>query len=158
MPEQLYPWLNLVSAVLVVLVGSPCSACDCSAWPGRVRAHEEHAHDHDHEHHHGHRPRPGHDHHHHHHHHHHHGHDHGHGHGHDHSHVPEPGGGLRGLLAVGVSVDRSRVRPRSRPPRRDLAPPVGYGLLLIVAFSVGLAATITGIGLLAVTASASSTA
>jgi nickel/cobalt exporter len=29
---------------------------------------------------------------------------------------------------------------------------VGYGLLLIVAFSVGLAATIAGIGLLAVTA------
>jgi nickel/cobalt exporter len=133
-PEQLYPWLNLVSAVLVVLVGVAVLRLRLLSRlrPGHAHAHE-HAHAHDH----------GHDHHRH----------HGHGHGHGHSHVPEPGGGLRGLLAVGVS---GGLLPCPTALVVLLAAislhRVGYGLLLIVAFSVGLAATITGIGLIAVTA------
>ena len=39
-----------------------------------------------------------------------------------------------------------------RPARRDLAAPRRFGLLLILAFSAGLALTITGIGLVAVLA------
>jgi nickel/cobalt transporter (NicO) family protein len=137
-PEALYPWLNLVSAVLVVLVGIAVLRLRVVSWlrPGRARSHAHHHH------HHG---GNGHGHHHHHH--------HGHGHDHGHSHVPEPGSGLRGLVAVGVS---GGLLPCPTALVVLLAAislhRVGYGLLLIIAFSLGLAAMITGIGLIAVTA------
>jgi nickel/cobalt transporter (NicO) family protein len=122
-PEALYPWLNLVSAVLVVLVGIAVLRLRVVSW---LRPRSGHSHVHDH-----------------HHHHHHHG----------HSHVPEPGSGLRGLVAVGVS---GGLLPCPTALVVLLAAislhRVGYGLLLIVAFSVGLAAMITAIGLIAVTA------
>jgi nickel/cobalt exporter len=137
LPEQLYPWLNLVSGVLVVGIGA-------SVFTGRLRrrlAHAQahaHGHDHDHLHHHDH----DHDHA--------HGHQQGHAHGHDH--VPrEPG--LRGLLAVGVS---GGLLPCPSALVVLLAAislhRVGFGLVLILAFSAGLALTITGIGLVAVLA------
>lgn len=134
-PEELYPWLNLVSAVLVVLVGIAVLRLRVVSWLRGDRAHSHgHHHDHDDHHHHGH---------------HHHGHEHEHG----HSHVREPGSGLRGLVAVGVS---GGLLPCPTALVVLLAAislhRVGYGLLLILAFSVGLAATITGIGLIAVTA------
>jgi nickel/cobalt transporter (NicO) family protein len=135
-PEDLYPWLNLASALLVVGVGV---AVFRSRIRGRLRRAEQehhddhhghvdgHAHDHDHEHHHS--------------------HDHGHSHG------PEPGSGVRGLIAVGVS---GGILPCPTALVVLLAAislhRVGYGLALIVAFSVGLAAVISGIALLAVTA------
>jgi nickel/cobalt transporter (NicO) family protein len=135
-PEQLYPWLNLVSALLVVAVGIVVLRGRALAW---LRGRRGGAHDH---HHHGH--------HHHHDHHHHHG-DSDHDHDHGHSHAPEPGSGLRGLVAVGVS---GGILPCPTALVVLLAAislhRVGYGLLLIVAFSVGLAAVVTGIGLLAV--------
>jgi nickel/cobalt transporter (NicO) family protein len=81
--------------------------------------------------------------HHHHHHHHHHDHDHDHDHHHE----------QRGLLAVGVS---GGLLPCPSALVVLLAAislhRVGYGLLLIVAFSLGLALSITGLGLVAVTA------
>jgi nickel/cobalt exporter len=123
-PERLYPWLNLVAALLVVAVG-------VGVLRARVLDRL--------------RPRRAHHHHHHHHH-------EGHGHGHDHNHHV-PGGGLRGLVAVGVS---GGLLPCPTALVVLLAAVslhrVGYGLLLIVAFSIGLAATISGIGVLAVTA------
>jgi ABC-type nickel/cobalt efflux system permease component RcnA len=65
--------------------------------------------------------------------------------------VPEPGSGLRGLVGVGVA---SGIVPCPTALVVLLAAislhRVGFGLLLIVAFSVGLAATMTAIGLLAV--------
>ena len=145
-PEQLYPWMNLVSALLVVVVGVAVFRLRLFSWrrPGRARADHHH-------HHHGHGRSHSHDHHHAHSHGDHHGHEHDHGH--DHDHVPVPGSGLRGLLAIGVS---GGLLPCPTALVVLLAAislhRVGYGLLLIVAFSVGLAATITGIGLLAVTA------
>jgi ABC-type nickel/cobalt efflux system permease component RcnA len=121
-PEQLYPWLNLVSALLVVCVGVAVLRSRVREWLHR-RAHT-HGHDHDH-----------HD-------------DH---HGHDHDHAPAPGSGLRGLVAVGIS---GGLLPCPTALVVLLAAislhRVGYGLLLIVAFSVGLASVVTGIGLLAV--------
>ena len=112
-PEQLYPWLNLASALLVVSVGLAV-----------LRARFAHARAH----------RDGH---------HHHHHDHHHDHGYD--------GGLRGLLATGIS---GGILPCPTALVVLLAAislhRVGYGLLLIVAFSLGLAAAITGIGLVAV--------
>jgi nickel/cobalt exporter len=154
-PETLYPWLNLVSAILVVGVGVTVLRLRVLDWlrPSRRRApsrdhghdHHDHHHGHDHhDHHHGHdHPDQGHD-----------GHDHDHddhGHDHGHSHVPEPGSGMRGLVAVGIS---GGLLPCPTALVVLLAAislhRVGYGLLLIVAFSIGLAAAITAIGLLAV--------
>jgi nickel/cobalt transporter (NicO) family protein len=102
-PERLYPWLNLVSALLVVGVG-------VAVLRARLHAHRHHHHDHDHEH-------------------------------------------RRGLLAVGIS---GGLLPCPSALVVLLAAislhRVGFGLLLIVAFSLGLASVITGIGLVAVTA------
>jgi nickel/cobalt transporter (NicO) family protein len=118
-PEQLYPWLNLASALLVVGVGLAVLRARGAGWLRARHAHEDHGQ----------------------HHHHHHG----------HSHVPAPGTGLRGLVAVGVS---GGILPCPTALVVLLAAislqRVGYGLLLIVAFSVGLAAVVTAIGLLAV--------
>ncbi|HXV02679.1 MAG TPA: hypothetical protein VFP24_03830 [Gaiellaceae bacterium] len=102
-PERLYPWLNLVSALLVVGVG-------VAVLRARLHAHRHHHHHHDHEH-------------------------------------------RRGLLAVGIS---GGLLPCPSALVVLLAAislhRVGFGLLLIVAFSLGLASVITGIGLVAVTA------
>ena len=72
---------------------------------------------------------------------------------HGHSHVPAPGSGMRGLVGVGIS---GGILPCPTALVVLLAAislhRVGYGLILIVAFSVGLAASVTGIGLVAVTA------
>jgi ABC-type nickel/cobalt efflux system permease component RcnA len=149
-PDDLYPWLNLASAVLVVGVGVTVLRMRILDWVRRRHAgshHHGHAHDHyhGHEHHHGHSHEHGHDHP------HSHDHDHGHSHAHDHQHVPEPGTGWRGLVAVGIS---GGLLPCPSALVVLLAAislqRVGYGLVLIVAFSLGLAATISAIGLLAI--------
>ena len=128
-PEDLYPWLTLVSSLLVVGVG-------IAVLRGRVRAaiaagRGEHGHDHGH--------------------HHHHHHDHGHDHEHGHSHVPPPGSGWRGLVAVGVS---GGLLPCPTALVVLLAAislhQVAFGMVLIVAFSVGLAGVVSGIGLIAI--------
>jgi ABC-type nickel/cobalt efflux system permease component RcnA len=106
-PEQLYPWLNLVSALLVVCVGVSVL---------RARLRRRHAHHHHHHHHHGERS-------------------------------------LRDLLAVGIS---GGLLPCPTALVVLLAAislhRVGYGLVLILAFSVGLAGAMTGVGLAAVSA------
>ena len=139
-PENLYPWLNLVSALMVVAVGLAVLRWRVSGWlharaHARGRAHD-HGQGHGRRHHHGHRGR-GH-------------HQHG---QHDHEHAPPSAPGLRGLVAVGVS---GGVIPCPTALVVLLAAislhRIGYGLVLIVAFSLGLAATITAIGLVAVTA------
>ena len=107
-PDRLYPWLNLVSGLLVVCIGASV-----------LRARWLHSRQH-------------------HHHHHHHG---------------EEGTGFRSLLAVGVS---GGLLPCPSALVVLLAAislhRVAFGLLLILAFSAGLALTITGIGLAAVLA------
>ena len=110
-PDQLYPWLNLVSALLIVGVGA-----SVLRWRVRERRHTHH-HDHDH-------------------------HD-------DHDHALSG----RRLLGIGVS---GGIVPCPTALVVLLAAislhRVGYGLVLILAFSTGLAAAMTGIGLVAVTA------
>jgi ABC-type nickel/cobalt efflux system permease component RcnA len=105
-PEQLYPWLNLVSGLLVVGIGA-------SVLLARVRHRRQHHHHHHHEH--------------------------------DLS--------RRSLVAVGVS---GGLLPCPSALVVLLAAislhRIGFGLLLILAFSAGLALTITGIGLVAVLA------
>lgn len=104
-PEQLYPWLTLVSGLLVVGVGA-------SVLRSRLRRRRHHRHGHDHHHH-------------------------------EH--------GLRGLLGVGIAAGLLPCPSALVVLLSALAlHRVGLGLALIVAFSVGLAATITAIGLVAV--------
>jgi nickel/cobalt transporter (NicO) family protein len=126
-PEQLYPWLNLVSALLVVGVGVSVLRWRVRDWK-RSRVHAAHRHDHTHTHE-------------------------GHAHDHDGHRHPEPGMNVRQLLGVGIS---GGLIPCPTALVVLLAAislhRVGYGLVLILAFSVGLAAAMTSIGLLAVTA------
>lgn len=121
-PEQLYPWLTLISGVLVVLVG--CSVLRVRLR-GRTRAVAAH-------HHHG------------------HGRDHDHEHGHHHHHdVPTS----RGIVGVGVAAGLLPCPSALVVLLGAIAVHrVAFGLALIVAFSVGLAVTITAIGLVAVLA------
>ena len=113
-PEQLYPWIGLVSGLLVIGVGA-------SVLLSRIRHRRAHRHGHDHHHH----------------------------------HHPTPHGGeqlgWRSLTAVGIS---GGLLPCPSALVVLLAAislhRVALGLLLIVAFSAGLAISISGIGLAAI--------
>ena len=129
-PETLYPWLNLASALTVVVVGVAVLRSRALAWlRPKPNAHGHHHHDHDHSH----------------------DHDQAHDHEHGHSHVPEEGTGWRGIVAIGVS---GGILPCPSALVVLLAAislhRVAFGLVLILAFSLGLAATVSGIGLVAI--------
>jgi len=137
LPEDLFPWLTLVSGLLVVGIG-------IAVLRSRLRHHRANRHDQEHDHVHGH----AHDHHHGHDHGHHHGHDHGpHGHSHD---VPDTIT-WKGLIGMGASAGLIPCPSALVVLLGAVAQhQVALGLLLIVAFSVGLAATLTVLGLLVV--------
>ena len=122
LPEDLYPWLNLVSGLLVLGVGA-------SVVRARVRRARTTAHDH--------------------------GHDHAHGHDHHHDHSDlRP----RALLAMGASAGLIPCPSALVVLLGAVAQhQIGLGMVLIVAFSAGLAATLTGLGLLVVAAGRVST-
>ena len=83
-------------------------------------------------------------------HHHHHGHSHEHGHHHHHHHDHHD---RRGLLGVGIAAGLLPCPSALVVLLSAIAlHRIGFGLALIVAFSLGLAATITSIGLVAVLA------
>jgi ABC-type nickel/cobalt efflux system permease component RcnA len=120
-PDRLYPWIDVVAGVSVVVIGATVLRARVREWL-HERAHRRGHHGHHHHHHH-------------------------------HEHVAEPGSGLRGLLAVGVSggalpCPSALVVLLAAISLHRLA----FGLVLIVAFSLGLALSITGIGLAAVLA------
>ena len=129
LPEQLYPWLNLVSGVLVLALGLAAirqrvRVFRQSRAAARSAAHEhEHGHDHDH------------------------GHSHDHG-GNGHSHAPPDQLSWRSLLALGVSGGMI-------PCPSALVLLLGaialdrtaFGVVLVCAFSLGLAGVVSGIGL-----------
>jgi ABC-type nickel/cobalt efflux system permease component RcnA len=142
-PDQLYPWLNLASGVMVVGIGAFAIRDRLRRWvrsarPRRGAAPHDHGHAHDHGHDHA-APVPAaHD----------HAHDHGHDHGHGHSHSAPEELSLRSLVALGVSggmlpCPSALVVLLSAIALHRLA----FGLALIVAFSFGLASVISGIGL-----------
>jgi ABC-type nickel/cobalt efflux system permease component RcnA len=120
LPERLLPWLSIASGLLVLAVGA-------SLVRQRLETalHGHHHHDHDHEHEHGHGP-------------------------HTHTHLPSDDmtPSLRNLVALGVSGGLL-------PCPSALVVMLGaialgrtaFGLALILAFSVGLAAVLTAIGL-----------
>jgi len=131
-PERLYPWLGALSGVTIAVLGF-------CLFLRRYAGSCEHGHSHDHDH--GH----DHDHAHHHHGHHHHG-------RHHHRHVPSGTKvSLKELLALGITggivpCPAALVVLLSAVALRRM----GFGLFLIVAFSVGLAAVLIAIGLLMV--------
>jgi nickel/cobalt transporter (NicO) family protein len=133
LPEVLYPWLNVASGVLVVLIGLALLYRHLDKMPHDSKAghtHAEHTHRHDVEHSHVH-------------------HTHSHG-GHTHSHLPADGSKVtwRGLLALGVSgglvpCPAALVLLLGAISLDRL----GFGMVLVVAFSTGLAIVLTAIGL-----------
>lgn len=141
LPEQLYPWLTLASGLLIVAIGGAALRTRIGAWrrrhvQARSRPAEQptsHTHHHPHTDEHG----PEHE----------HGHEHG---SHGHSHAPSDLT-WRGLLGMGVSAG---VIPCPSALVVLLAAlsehRIGLGLILIVAFSLGLAMTLTALGLLVV--------
>ena len=163
LPETVYPWLAAVSGLVVAQIGlfrlfghgghhhahGPGDHHHAHA-PFHERRHgtddggvHEHPHQHTHPDGHGHEHGHGqHD----------HPHDHGHDHDHDHghSHLPPPGEPVtwRSLLALGVSgglvpCPSALVVLLSAVALHQ----IGFGLLLIVAFSAGLAGVLTAIGI-----------
>ncbi|GIW07727.1 MAG: hypothetical protein KatS3mg060_2532 [Dehalococcoidia bacterium] len=165
LPERLFPWLELISGLLVVAIGVTLFRERLQqAFPRLLRrpalpAHDhaelhalgiphDHQHDHTHDHDHGHAH--GHDHH--------HDHDHDHGglvHSHGgttHSHLPPGADGSRvtwrSLLALGISGGLLPCPSALVVMLSAIAlGRVAFGIILIVFFSIGLAGVLTGIGL-----------
>jgi ABC-type nickel/cobalt efflux system permease component RcnA len=122
-PERLYPWMGLASGLLIAGLGARLLRDHLRRGAsGHDHHHGAHAHAHGHDHH-----------------------GHGHAHGHHHPHGPVTAGqlftlGLAGgivpcpgalvVLLAAIGLNR-----------------IGFGLLLIVAFSAGLAAVLIGIGI-----------
>ena len=146
LPETLYPWLTAASGLVIAQVGLfRLFGRGGHHHHEHHRAHEhshshEHAHDdgHEHEHSHGHV----------------HSH-HEHKHEHEHNHLPPPGEPItwRSLLALGVSggmvpCPSALVVLLSAVALHQ----IGFGLLLIVAFSIGLAGVLIAIGIAVVRA------
>jgi nickel/cobalt exporter len=139
LPEDLYPWLNLVSGALVLVVGA--AVLRQRIRSARTKGHDHH-HDHGHHHEHGH--------HHHHHHDHHHGLVHSHG-GRTHSHAPPDRITSKGLLAMGAAAGLIPCPSALVVLLGAIAQgQIALGMVLIVAFSAGLAATLTLLGLVVV--------
>jgi ABC-type nickel/cobalt efflux system permease component RcnA len=120
-PDQLYPWLNLISALLIVAVGVSVLRWRVREWRKKDASHDHH-------------------------------HDHGRSHGHDH-HNHDHALSARRLLGIGIS---GGIVPCPTALVVLLAAislhRVGFGLVLILAFSLGLAGAMTGIGVIAVSA------
>lgn len=137
LPETLYPWLNLAAALLVVAIGAfvawrrfgPVRRRLAHARAHRLgRAHEQGQHHHGDGHHHD------------------HGHDHGPG---GHSHAPPDDLSIRSLMAVGASAGIIPCPSALVLLLGAIAfDRVAYGLLLVLAFSVGLAGLLSLVGLL----------
>lgn len=122
--ESLYPWLNLISGVIVIIIGVNLLI--------RRLPHTHHHHEH---------------------HHHHHHHSHHHEHEHHHHHLPPENTPItwHSLIALGVSggivpCPSAMVLLLSAIATGH----IGFGLILVLSFSLGLAGVLTAIGLLLV--------
>jgi len=163
MPERLYPWLGVLSGLLVVVIGLNLFASRLrgarllgASWGDHSHAaHDSHErmshlhHDHDyadHVHSHVHHDVHAHEH---------NPHEHDHTHVHPHSHLPPGADGSpvtwRSLLALGISGGLLPCPSALVVLLSAIAlNRIGFGLVLVLAFSLGLAGVLTGIGLLLV--------
>jgi nickel/cobalt transporter (NicO) family protein len=115
LPEDLYPWLNLISGALVVAIGA-------GVLRSRLRWRRGHHHGH-------------------------HSHDHAHHHHHHHS-AGDDTVTKRSLIGLGAAAGLIPCPSALVVLLAAIAQhEIGLGLLLIVAFSLGLAGTLTGLGL-----------
>ena len=142
LPEDLYPWLNLVSGLLVVAIGGTILWSRIQVARGRRRPLFARALEHEHG------DGDGHPHSHgggHHHHHHHDGQEHGHGHHHDHAPREISRRGILGMGAAAglIPCPSALVVLLGAVSQQQVA----LGLLLIVTFSIGLAATLSALGI-----------
>jgi nickel/cobalt exporter len=152
LPEQLYPWLSLASGLLVAVLGLTILRQRLLGLPAFGHRHEDHSHAHDHGHPYDQAHDQGHEHD--------HSHDHVHTrglvHSHDgrvHSHLPPGAEGerltWRSLLALGISGGLLPCPSALLALLGAVAVGrAGFGLMVVMAFSLGLAATLTGVGLL----------
>jgi nickel/cobalt transporter (NicO) family protein len=156
LPEQLYPWLSLASGLLVAVLGLTILRQRLLGLPAFGHHHHDHGHTpiHDHDHTHDHDHDLEHD----------HAHDRSHAHEHTqglvhshdshvHSHLPPGADGerltWRSLLALGISGGLLPCPSALLALLGAVAVGrAGFGLMVVVAFSLGLAATLTGVGLL----------
>ena len=147
-PEQIFPWLGTASGVLIMALGIWLFAGHVKRLGGHGHPHHHHHHgDHDHGHHdHGHHDHGDHD----------HGHEedhHHHGHGHTHSHEIPDRVTLGSLLALGISGGIVPCHGALVILLLAVAlHRIAFGLLLLLAFSFGLAAVLIAIGVLMVKA------
>ena len=143
LPEQLYPWLGVLSGAMIVVMGLTLFRQRLRGARSALQRHHDHEHAHEHEHDHEHHHAHNHEH-----------HVFGHVHGPDtHTHVMPGADGSpvswRSLLALGISGGLIPCPSALLVMLSAIAlGRVGFGLLLIVAFSLGLAGVLTGIGLL----------
>jgi len=135
LPERLYPWLTMVAALIVLVLGTSLLV---GALRGLSRQQSAHQHDHDHGHVHAHE--------------HEHGHDHSHDHGREHERkLPITWRSLFMLgLAGGIVPSASALVVLLSALALGR---LGFGLLLIVAFGFGMAVVLITTGVLLVTAS-----
>ena len=123
-PERVLPWISVVSGLIVLGIGASLALSRLgTALHGHAHGPLGH---------------------------HHHDHDHDHGHDHGHTHLPPAGEPLsmRSLVALGVSGGLLPCPSALVVMLGAIAVGrVAFGLLLIVAFSAGLAAVLTGVGL-----------
>jgi ABC-type nickel/cobalt efflux system permease component RcnA len=131
-PERLYPILSVASGAIVVVIGGYLLVTRVRAWRSSA-AHHEHDHDHEHEQDHAVADRPE-------------GwHEHS---GMGHTHIPQQQMGRRGLFALGLSggmipsVSALLVLIGSISIGRP-----AWGIVLTIAFGLGMAAVLVGIGL-----------
>ena len=151
--EQLFPWLSAISGLLVTAIGLNLlvsrlrQVSILKSWTSSKIAHAHHPHGHSHgDHSHRHSPDHAHDHS--------HSHSHSHG-GHSHSHLPpntaEAPITWSSILAMGIS---GGILPCPSALVVLLSAiaigRIGFGLALVLAFSLGLAGVLTGIGVLLV--------
>ncbi|HEY7033911.1 MAG TPA: sulfite exporter TauE/SafE family protein [Thermomicrobiales bacterium] len=159
-PERLYPWMSVASGLMVIAMGLFTLRQRLRGQPAFGHHHHGHSHDHSHDHPHDHSHDHPHD----------HDHDHDHEHHHHsklearssilvhthggstHSHLPPGTNGTRvtwrTLLALGVSGGLIPCPSALVVLLGSIAlGRVGFGLALVVAFSLGLAATLTSLGL-----------
>jgi ABC-type nickel/cobalt efflux system permease component RcnA len=137
LPEDIAPWLSVASGLLIAILGLWLFGRNFNQYKQRKLAHSHgdtpHTHDHPHDHSHGH-------------------HHHHHGDGHSHSHAPDRAG-FWGLLSLGISggivpcIDALVGLLFAISMNR-----IVWGLVILCAFSVGLAAVLVAIGVLMVLA------